>query len=214
MDGMAMWKETSIGLSERAALLGVVPRCRALTQVPAMLHATAESRAVALKHYKLSFELHFGGNPIYFNPKADTLLFTKLDAVESWVKCEPIVNKDQIFKFGLENKMVRYLQVREGTVNFLKNREFLQRFLGLETLTMDGVWPDYVAYHGWLTGAEEAWVLRRYIHDIVEVLRAVRDPTALLPKFEFCGGREHALVDFEAIKVFRNHRCSRFTNNA
>ncbi|KUJ13452.1 uncharacterized protein LY89DRAFT_754180 [Mollisia scopiformis] len=54
---------------------GTAFQSRALTQVPAILHASRESREVALGHYKPCFGAHFDGNPVYFNISEDKLLF-------------------------------------------------------------------------------------------------------------------------------------------
>lgn len=75
---------------------GTAYQPRALTQVPAMLHASTESRAVALESLKLYFHVHFNGSPVYFNPKIDTLMFYDNEALKSWICFERDLDSDSL----------------------------------------------------------------------------------------------------------------------
>ncbi|TAQ85658.1 hypothetical protein B7494_g6020 [Chlorociboria aeruginascens] len=67
-------------LSQRLESYGIT-KVKAVWTVPALLQVNFQSRMIAKKFYKLSFADHVVGNPVYFNPYADTLYFRKLSNI-------------------------------------------------------------------------------------------------------------------------------------
>jgi hypothetical protein len=71
---------------------------KAITQVPAILHTTAESRKIALQPYKLCFGEHLDGKQVNFDQKCDIMYITNSEATGSFfqTKCQFKVVADGI----------------------------------------------------------------------------------------------------------------------
>jgi hypothetical protein len=62
-------------------------KARACTKpVPALLHCSFESRAVALKSYELSFRTNLQKKPIYFDFRKDSLCMINIPALHSFMR--------------------------------------------------------------------------------------------------------------------------------
>lgn len=110
-----------------------------LAPVPAMLHATSESRKVALKRNKVCGY----SDCLYVNPAVDILVFFSCSSLDSYgLECERALQ----FSSTRTGKKILTLEVMEAEVTHLeisssvwrlKNLERYAKFNGLEHLTLN-----------------------------------------------------------------------------
>jgi hypothetical protein len=112
------------------------------TPIPPILHATQESRCIALKHYTPPFPVSPSEPPIFYNAANDILYFPpwcfqhNISQFERWISCSA---KAKIRKIAIEN-LVWYAYIEDGSIN---NQIQISEFRGLEEFYLVSRKPDF-----------------------------------------------------------------------